>query len=64
METFDNYRSFGIRYYSLTGTTVVEDMGLEQKRFQGLGQNEGEKQAKKYIDGWWERNRIEKEKAL
>lgn len=50
MESFQYYKEYGIRYYSLTGTTVVETLGFAMKVFRGKGEAEGLKLAKEYID--------------
>lgn len=50
METYQNYKGYGIRYYTFGGTTEVENMGFVIKRFVGLGEIAGEEAAKKYID--------------
>ena len=49
MEEFEYYKSYGIRYYSLVGMTIIEDSGLPIKRFISEGIN-GIKLAKEYID--------------
>jgi len=50
METSKNYKDYQIWYYSFSGNTEVGYMGRVLKTFRGLGEMEGEKSAKKYID--------------
>jgi hypothetical protein len=50
METSQNYKGYQIWYYSFTGDTAVGYMGIVIKTFSGLGEMEGKKAAKKYID--------------
>ena len=51
METFYNYKGYGIRYISFTGTTIVERLGIVIKKFTGYGEIEGQEAAEKFIDG-------------
>lgn len=50
METYTAYKSYGILYNSLTGTTSVDCLGLTIARFEGCGRIEGERLAKESID--------------
>jgi hypothetical protein len=50
METSQNYKGYQIWYYFFGGNTEVGYMGRVIKTFRGLGEMEGEKAAKKYID--------------
>ncbi len=50
METYQNYKGFGITYYQISGTTIVDYNGTEIKTFPRLGESAGEEAAKKYID--------------
>lgn len=51
METYINYRGYGIRYVTIGGTTFVEGtLGSTIEEFRGLGEMDGKKAAKKYID--------------
>ena len=50
METYINYKGFGIRYKTFGGTTTVENFGYPIKTFKGYGEMKGEEAAKKYID--------------
>jgi len=50
MEVFTNYKGYGIRYVSITGTTYVEDFGEILKIFRGCGELMGNKLAREYID--------------
>lgn len=54
METYQNYRDYGITYYTFSGTTYVDTNGTVIRQFVGLGEIEGEKQAKKFIDDKYE----------
>jgi len=44
------YKKFSIEYNSLTGTTIIYDIGLVIKKIEQLGYQKGEKKAKEYID--------------
>lgn len=50
METSQNYKGYQIWYYTIGGKTEIGYMGRVIKIFRGLGEIEGEKAAKKYID--------------
>ena len=50
METYINYNGFGICYSTFGGTTTVNQSGLEIKEFKALGEMNGRKKAKNYID--------------
>jgi len=50
METYQNYKGYGISYYSASGTTVVDNYGFPLRIFSRLGEMKGEELAKKYID--------------
>lgn len=50
METYHNYKGYGVTYYSLGGTTVVDFYGLELKSFFGIGELAGKDKAHIYID--------------
>lgn len=51
MESFRMYKNYGIRYYQITGTTVVEDCGLfVLKTFRYVGEIEGSRLAEIFID--------------
>jgi hypothetical protein len=50
METYQVYNDYGITYYSISGTTEVDDLGFVMKRFVGLGEAKGIEAAKNFID--------------
>lgn len=50
METYHNYKGYGVTYYSMGGTTVVDLHGLELKSFVGIGELIGKDKAHAYID--------------
>jgi DNA gyrase/topoisomerase IV subunit B len=50
METYTNYKGFGISYSTFGGTTTVDQYGMTIKRFKALGEMKGKEEAKKYID--------------
>lgn len=50
METYQNYKGYGITYYSMFGTTVIDYNGIEVKRFPRLGESKGLESAKLWID--------------
>ena len=51
METYTNYKGYGIRYVQVTGTTYVEDTWGIIEEYPFAGMLEGERMAKEYIDG-------------
>jgi hypothetical protein len=44
------YKGYGITYYSMWGMTIVYDFMGSLKHFKGLGEEMGLKKAKEYID--------------
>lgn len=50
METYTDYKGYGINYSSITGNTRVVNYGLTLKVFQRLGEERGNMMAKSYID--------------
>lgn len=50
MEKFYYYEGYGIRYIQITGTTLVEDNGVELTRFTALGEIDGDAKAREFID--------------
>ena len=50
METYQNYKGYGIEYSTLWGTTRVIFNGFTMKTFVGLGEQKGLGAAKEYID--------------
>lgn len=50
METFQWYKGYGILYMQIGGNTIVKDGWQKIKMFSRMGEINGEKKAKKYID--------------
>ena len=50
METYQNYKGYGITYYEMSGTTRVNKWGFTLASFPRLGEMKGLDEAKKYID--------------
>mgnify|MGYP000889432368 FL=1 len=50
METYQNYKGYGITYYEMSGTTRVDKWGFMLASFPRLGEMKGLDEAKKYID--------------
>ncbi len=50
MQTYQSYKGYGITYYSMSGTTIVDKYGFEIKVFSRLGEMDGENKAKIFID--------------
>lgn len=50
METYSNYRGYGITYTSMNGNTSVDHYGTTLHIFYGVGESTGKKLAMDYID--------------
>jgi len=50
METYTNYKGYGISYSTFGGNTTVDHYGMPIKKFKALGEMKGKELAKKYID--------------
>ena len=50
METSYTYKGYTINYSTLGGTTEITSFGYPLKRFIGLGEIKGRKEAETYID--------------
>lgn len=50
METYSDYKGYGIKYSSMSGTTKVVQYGFIFRVFTGLGEEKGLLLAKSYID--------------
>lgn len=50
METYQNYKGYGITYSSMTGTTTVDKYGFTIEVFARKGEQKGIELAKEYID--------------
>ena len=50
METYHQYKGYGVRYYQVSGTTHVEDNGHPIKAFKWCGEITGRECAHTYID--------------
>ena len=50
METYQNYKGYGITYSSMTGTTKVDKYGFIIQVFTILGEQKGLELAKAYVD--------------
>lgn len=50
METYQNYKGYGITYTTFGGTTTVDYAGRTVKIFPRLGESDGLEAAKEYVD--------------
>ena len=50
MEESWHYKGYGIKYYTIGGTTEITNMGFTLKLFRGFGYLRGKEKAEKYID--------------
>jgi hypothetical protein len=50
METYQNYKGYGITYYTINRTTQIDQFGFVIKSFPQLGEIKGEEAAKEFID--------------
>lgn len=50
MQQYWSYNGYGITYYEGSGTTIVDNLGFELRRFPKLGYDKGKIEAEKYID--------------